>query len=98
VANKSEVLEFFEAGRLDDAIKLLRQSFPVAAATGDRSAQAALAAAVKLFAGDVEQTARWMTARSIHLGASPLECAERSKKGLDQVLRMIAQIEAGVYI
>src|SRR5690349_4615442 len=98
MADRPELLEHLQAGRQDAAIMLLRQSFPIAAATGDRSAQAALAAAVQLFDGEVEQTARWMTARSVHLGATPLECAERSDEGLDQVLRMISQLEQGVYL
>jgi hypothetical protein len=98
MADRPELIEHLHAGRQDAAIMLLHQSYPVTAATGDRSAQAALAAAVKLFDGDVEQTARWMTARSVHLGATPLECAERSDEGLDQVLRMIAQLERGIYL
>lgn len=98
MVGKRELLVHLQAGRRDAAIALLRHSFPVAAATGDRSAQAALAAAVQLFDSDVERTARWMTARSVYLGATPLECAERSDEGLNQVLHMIAQLEQGVYL
>lgn len=98
MGEKTQLLELLEAGKRDEALALLRQPTTTAAATGERPAEAALAAAVKIFAGDVEQTRRWMTSRNAFLGKSPQECAEQSTGGLNEVLHMIAQIEAGIYV
>ncbi|MGN6123420.1 MAG: antitoxin Xre/MbcA/ParS toxin-binding domain-containing protein [Sphingomonas oligoaromativorans] len=68
----------------------------ITAAIGPRSAEAALEAAIHLFDGDVEQTVRWMSAPSPHLGASPCARAERSDEDLAAVLRFIRGLEAGV--
>ncbi len=91
------ILALVEAGRQAEAMALLTEPVIITAALGPRSARAALEAATRLFGGDVEQTARWMSRRSAYLGASPCEFAERSEEDLQKLLTYIRGLEAGVY-
>lgn len=93
----SKILSLVEAGRQEEAMALLMKPISIAAAIGPRSAEAALEAATRLFGGDVEQTARWMSAHSTYLGASPCARAEISDEDLAAVVRFIRGLEAGVY-
>ena len=95
---KPNIMELIRAGKQDQAIALLSQPITIKAAAGPRSAKAALHAAEVLFGGDVEGTARWMTARSPYLHMTPLECAEQSDVGLQTVIGMIDRIGHGVYV
>lgn len=98
MAAKPNIMELVQAGKQDEAIALLSQPIVIRAATGPRSAKAALHAAEVLFGGDVEGTARWMNARSLYLHVSPLECAEQSDEGLERVIGMIDRIGHGVFL
>jgi len=82
----------------EEAKKLLRSTFSISAAVGERSEQAALAAARMLFGGDVWATIKFMngSARALD-GAKPVEKAELSDEDLQVVMDMIGGIEAGVY-
>lgn len=83
----------------EEAKKLLRQSYAVRAAIGDRSEIAALAAARMLFGGDLWETIKFMNRPAPSLGRStPMELAEESEEGLAAVLNLIGAIEAGVYV
>jgi hypothetical protein len=85
-----------EAGREAEALELLRKPMSFAAATGPRSARAALEAATRLHGGDLTATVLWMSFHNFCLGASPRERAEKSDADLDRVLRLIAALEAWV--
>lgn len=98
MTRRLNVSELVQAGRRDEALALLSQPIPIAAAVGRRSAAVALAAATLLFEGDVENTARWMTRRNVHLGATPLAYAEQSDEGQERVLEMINQLRHGIYL
>lgn len=97
MTDRPNILALLAAGKQDEAIALLITPISLAAAIGPRSAHAALEATTRLFGGDIEQTARWMSAHSAYLGASPCECAERSEGDLQRVLNFIGGLEAGVY-
>jgi hypothetical protein len=97
VTEAPNLLTLVEAGREAEALELLRKPMTFVAASGPRSANAALEAATRLFGGDLEATVRWMSARSSYLDASPCERAERSDEDARQVTRFILGIEAGVY-
>ena len=92
------LLELIEAGRKEEAIVLLTKGFRLAAAAGSRSTTAALEAATRLFCGNLEQTIIFMRRPHLQLnGDTPLERAERSDEGLEDVLTLIGRAEAGVY-
>ena len=95
---KPNIMELIQAGKQDEAIALLSRPIAIAAATGARSAKAALHAAKVLFGGDVEATGRWMNARSLYLHMTPLECAEQSEEGLQTVIEMVDRIGHGVFL
>ena len=88
-----------DAGRISDAVGLLREGVHLAGANGERSSRAALEAATRLFAGDLLSTIFFMN--KIHPwldGQTPLERAEESVEGLEFVIDIIGAIEAGVHI
>ena len=88
-----------DAGRMSDAVGLLRDGVHLFGATGERSAHAALEAAARLFAGDLLRTIFFMNKVHPWLdGQTPLERAEQSDEGLEFVIDMIGAIEGGVYI
>lgn len=87
-----------DAGREEEAIALLMEGIHLRAATGARSAQAAVEAATRLYAGDVVATAWFMNRQHPWLGGqTPIERAEESDDSLEFVIDMIGAIEAGVY-
>ncbi|MBO9516454.1 MAG: DUF2384 domain-containing protein [Porphyrobacter sp.] len=88
-----------ESGRQDQAIAVLKHGIRRVGAVGPRSAQAALKASVRLFAGDLEATIAFMNYRHPWLtGSTVMERAEQSDEGLEFVIDMIGAIEAGVHV
>lgn len=96
---RPNILSLGESGRKDETLAVLREGFRVVAATGARSSQAAIEAAMRLYGGDVVATAWFMNRQHLWLaGQTPIERAEDSDDGLEFVIDMIGAIEAGVYI
>lgn len=96
---RSNLKSLVAAARKDEAIALLMAGVRQVGATGPRSAQAALAVAEKLCAGDLMLTISFMNRRHRWLdGQTLIERAEQSEDGLDFALEMITAIDYGVYI
>lgn len=91
------ILKLIEAGKQEEAMALLMTPITITAAVGPRSVQAALEVATLLLDGNLAQTARWMTMHNFVLGMSPRDYAEQSEEGLQRILALIRQIDAGVY-
>lgn len=87
-----------EEARKDDALAFLREYIPLQPVFGERSTAATLRFAEALACDDLALASRWMTEHSIALGGTPTEIAEGSEEGLRRVLKLISQIEHGVYI
>lgn len=99
MTKEPNILRLIQEGRREEAMALLTQEFRLAAAAGPRSTKAALEAATQLFGGDLRSTAYFMSEKSAYLaGKTPKERSEESEEGLEEVLTMIAQLEAGVYL
>lgn len=92
------IVALIEAGRKEEALAVLTEAFRLAAAAGARSSKAALEAATRLYGGDLVTTACFMNRPHPWLNdRTPLERADTSDEGLQEVIELIGAIEAGVY-
>lgn len=99
MAEFPNIRALIDAGREEEAIAVLMEGVHLRAATGARSAQAALEVAKLFYGGDVKATAWFMTRPRGWLGGqTPIERAEESEEGLELVIDRIRAIDAGVYI
>ncbi|MCL6353259.1 MbcA/ParS/Xre antitoxin family protein [Pectobacterium polaris] len=75
----------------------LKKSFEVAADNGLLRVSAVSERAVELFEGDVASAEKWLAEPNRALGwKSPAEMLS-SQSGIDEVLRLITQLQHGVY-
>lgn len=75
----------------------LKNSFDAAVADGSLRVRVVSERAVELFEGDVASAEKWLVTPNLALDwKTPVEILS-SQSGIDEVLRLIAQLQHGVY-
>ena len=97
--DQMNIMKLIEAGRELEATAMLMDGVHLVAATGPRSAKAALDAATRLFGGDLMSTILFMNRRHYWLeGETTIERAEKSDEDLEFITDKITAIDYGVFI